>query len=349
MREGRWGNIDAGGVNINDLASPVANSVLTLGDRIRVNDYMVELAGVTVYNGGLSYVTDDYVLVSGIDIFRAIRTVPVGASITDVTYWQPANWSMAMAADINAAAVPNAVATVTANAEFVGDGTTKSFDVGTVYSTAETYSTLVYVDNVRQTASVNYTYDTATTTVTFVTVPTNNSVIRVIGARLIISVKNVNSAAVLNRVTVLPGTGTLFTDLEFETYVYTQTIVSPVSQDYAHFGQSVFISDSTVDLVIGAPNGTAIEATTFDDGTTVFDAQSTRFFDFIANSGVVYTFDFLPAASASVVNPGQFVFGQQIYDSEMDTLDQFGTAVDYTTGLLLIGVPREDFGDSTVN
>ena len=330
-------------------ASPVANGVLTQGDRIRVNDYMVELAGVTAYNGGLSYVTDDYVLVSGVDIFRAIRTVPVGTSITDVTYWQPANWSMAMAADINAAAVPNAVATVTPNAEFVGDGTTKSFGVGTVYSTANTYTTLVYVDNVRQTASVNYTYDAATTTVTFVNAPVNNSEIRVIGARLIISVKNLNSAAALNRVTVLPGTGTLFTDLEFETYVYTQTIVGPVPQDYAHFGQSVFISDSTVDLVIGAPNGTAIESTTFDDGTTVFDAQSTRFFDFVANSGVVYTFDFLPAAAASVTNPGQFVFGQQIYDTEMSTLDQFGAAVDYTTGLLLIGVPGEDFGDSTVN
>jgi hypothetical protein len=331
------------------IESPVANGVLTQGDRIRVNNFMVELAGITAYNSGSSYAIDDYVLVSGIDIFRAVRAVPPGASITDVTYWQPANWSMALAADINAAAVPNAIATTTINAEFVGDGTTNSFNVGTVYSSADTYTTLVYVDNVRQTASVNYTYDAVTTTVTFVNAPVNNSEIRVIGARLIISVKNQSASVALNRITVLPGTGTLFTDLELETYVYSQTITSPVPQDYAHFGQSVFISDSTVDLVIGAPNGTVVEATTFDADTTVFDAQSTRFFDPVANSGVVYTFDFLPAASASVANPGQFVFGQQIYDTEMSTQDQFGTAVDYTTGLLLIGVPGEDFEDSTVN
>ena len=329
--------------------SPVANGILTLGDRIRVNDFMIELAGITVYNSGSSYVSDDFVLVSGTDIFRAIRPVPAGASITDVSYWQPANWSTVLASDINAAAVPNAVATTTANAEFVGDGVTKSFDIGSLYSAADSYTTLVYVDNVRQTATVNYTYDAANTTVNFVNAPINNSVILVIGARLNISVKNFSSSVALNRLTVLPGTGTLFTDLGFETYVYTQTIVSPVPQDYAHFGQSVFISDSTVDLVVGAPNGTVVEATTFDDNTTVFDAQSTRFFDPVANSGVVYTFDFLPAAAASVSNPGQFVFGQQIYDSEMSTQDQFGAAVDYTTGTLLIGVPGEDFEDSTVN
>ena len=327
--------------------SPVANGVLTLGDRIRVNDFMVTLAGITVYNSALSYVTDNFVLVSGTDIFRAVRSVPSGASITDMTYWQPANWSTVLAADINTAAVPNAMATTTDNADFVGDGTTKSFDVGTLYSDAETYTTLVYLDNVRQVAGVNYTYSDGT--VNFVVAPSENSVVRVIGARLIIAAKNLDATVALNRITVLPGTGTLFTNLGFETYVYTQTVVSPVPQDYAHFGQSVFISDSTVDLVIGAPNGTAIEYTTFDNNTTVFDAQSTRYFDAVANSGVVYTFDFLPSAATTVTNPGQFVFGQQIYDTQMNTQDQFGTAIDYTTGILLIGVPGEDFEDSTVN
>jgi hypothetical protein len=54
---------------------------------------------------------------------------------------------------------------------------------------------------------------------------------------------------------------------------------------------------------------------------------------------VVYTFDYLPSSTDSVTNPGNFVFGQQIYDYLTDPLDQWGSAVNYTTGKLLIGSP----------
>jgi hypothetical protein len=43
------------------------------------------------------------------------------------------------------------------------------------------------------------------------------------------------------------------------------------------------------------------------------------------------------------------VFGQQIIDSNSQTLDQFGTSINYTTGTLIIGSPGSDLGDSQAN
>jgi hypothetical protein len=43
------------------------------------------------------------------------------------------------------------------------------------------------------------------------------------------------------------------------------------------------------------------------------------------------------------------VFGQQIYDSEVTNLDQWGSSVSYVSGRLLIGAPGSDLGDSSVN
>lgn len=251
--------------------------------------------------------------------------------------------------DINAAGLPNVQASSTPDIEYIADGITKSFAVGDLWSQAASYTPRVLVDDVVQTLNVDYTYDATDQTVDFVIAPLTESVIKMISGRIIIAVKNINATIPLNRLTVLPGSGTLFDDLGLEVYAYVQTLRSPVPQSYAHFGKSLFISDSTVDLVVGAPDASAISVTTFDAGTTYFDSRSTGFADIVPQSGAVYTYDLLPAASPSVANHGKFVFGQQLYDSEISSLDQFGTAVDYTTGLLLVGSPGEDDGDSGAN
>jgi hypothetical protein len=79
---------------------------------------------------------------------------------------------------------------------------------------------------------------------------------------------------------VAPGSiGTAFDNLEFVTYVSTQTIVSPYPVAYAGFGASLSIDDSAVALVVGAPRGTLYLITVFDLSTTVFDEDATDFFD----------------------------------------------------------------------
>ena len=161
---------------------------------------------------------------------------------------------------------------------------------------------------------------------------------------LTINIVNVAAADEFSRLTVWPGTsGTAFSDLGFVSYAYTQTIDSPNPSVNANFGSVINIDTSALTLVVGAPRGNLYEAEIFDGGTTYFDEHSTTFFTSVLQSGVVYTFDYLPSATDTVSNPGMFVFGQQVFDNSVASLDRWGTAVNYTTGKLLIGSPV-DYG-----
>ena len=167
---------------------------------------------------------------------------------------------------------------------------------------------------------------------------------------LTVSVINLEAATEFNKLTVLPGpSGTAFEDLGFETYSYAQTITSPNPVLTAQFGSSLSVSSDATTLIVGAPFGDIKESVTFDNGTTFFDDNSTTFGDTVSQSGAVYSFDYLPSAESSKLNPGKFVFGQQIYDNSLVTLDQWGSAVSYMNGRLLVGAPGSDLGDSSVN
>lgn len=167
---------------------------------------------------------------------------------------------------------------------------------------------------------------------------------------LTIGVKNSAAATPLNKVNVAPGTiGTTFDDLGFDTYAWTQTILSPYPVEFSGFGSSVSIDNSAINLVVGAPKGSLYLETVFDDGTTIFDAGSTIFFTVVIQSGAVYTYDYLPSSTSNINNPGKFVFGDQINNSNVQPLDGFGTAVNYTSGVLMVGAPKNDSGDSTAD
>jgi hypothetical protein len=251
---------------------------------------------------------------------------------------------------INASAIPNVVASLTPDVTFVADGSTQTFDIGNIYSSASAYTTVVYVNAALQTENVDYTYNNSTKQIIFVTAPTLRASIRVVSGRVTVSVINSAAAVEFNKLTVLPGvTGTAFADLGFTTYLYTQTIVSPNPTAYAQFGASVNVNTGAVNLVVGSPNGDVYEPTTFDAGKTYFDERSTTFFGYINNSGVVYTYDYLPSASISAANPGNFVFGQQVYVNTLQTGDQFGSAVNYRSGRLVVGAPGDDLPDGNQN
>jgi hypothetical protein len=253
-------------------------------------------------------------------------------------------------AAINSAQIPNVVATATPDVALVGDGVTKVFYVGSVYSAAQSYTTVVYIDGVLQTNGVNYSYNNTTQQIFFALAPALNSAIVVRSGRMTVSVKNADAALPFNKVNVLPGvSGTAFADIGFDTYVWVQNISSPKPTYYAKFGSSISINTGSVNLVIGAPNGNVYEPNTFDNGTTYFDEHSTTFFNEIINCGVAYSYDYLPSATTSVTNPGAFVFGQQIYEQNLATGDQFGISVNYRNGRLLAGAPGSDLGDSVVN
>ena len=244
---------------------------------------------------------------------------------------------------INTSGIPNVAATATPDVSLVADGSTKIFNIGNIYSSASAYTTIVYLDSVLQVSGVDYTYNNATQQIAFVSTPPLASIIKVISGRMTISVISAAAAVQYARLTVLPGVnGTAFVDIGFTTYAYTQTIVSPNPTAYAYFGSAVSINTSATNLVVGAPNGNVYEPTTFDAGQTYFDEHSTTFFNQVDNSGVVYTFDYLPSSSESLSNPGKFVFGQQIYNNALETNDLFGFAVNYRDNRLVVGSPGQE-------
>ena len=350
--------LEAGSVdrNINQsrlygvTTSLIANPTLVAGQSIRINDVAVvvpqspnntvkglaEAISPNPYLSTRQYVLGDRVTYN--NFYYVALSTTVGNAPTNTTYWTLST------------PVPNAIATVTPNLIFTGDNNTKTFEVGTIYSAADSYTTVVYIGSTLQTAGVDYVYNSTTKQIVFVDAPVAGSVITIVSGRLTLSVLNLESSTPGNRLTVLPGiTGTLFDTLGFDTFVYAQTILSPNAVTYAQFGSSLNIDTNAVNLVVGAPNGNVYEPVTFDGGKTYFDERSTTFFSPVFNSGVVYSYDYLPSANGSATNPGMFVFGQQIYTTDLVSQDQFGTALNYTSGRLMVGAPGNDLGDSALN
>jgi hypothetical protein len=171
---------------------------------------------------------------------------------------------------------------------------------------------------------------------------------------LTIAIKNLDAVPLRNKLQIAPGAiGTAWNDLGFDVYVYTQTIFSPIVNDFAAFGYSLSADATGAMLVVGAPEGTLVLPTTFDydealqEPTTTFDGNGTEFYSLKIQSGAVYTYDFLPDADVTdITSNGKYVFGQQIGNDLAQPLDTFGIAVDYKSGLLAVGAPGNDAGDS---
>tara|TARA_R110000868_G_scaffold32398_4_gene117811 strand:+ start:8007 stop:22382 length:14376 start_codon:yes stop_codon:yes gene_type:complete len=310
-------NNDSGAVqrNVNQsrvygiIASPIANPALNEGDTLRINNYEVIVPASP--NNTVSG------LASAINSFN------------------------------NGVGIPNVTASVSDDLYFTANGNIKTFDIGVTYSKYDNYTPVVYANTILQVLNTDYTYNNASGIVTFITTPADGTIIHVVSGILTISI--INSAAALagTKLNVLPGlTGTAFTDIGFVNYTYTQTITSPNPTQYARFGSSLTVDSTGLTLVVGAPNGNMYSPVTFDANTTYFDDRSTVFSTTIIQSGVAYTFDYLPSATDTVTNPGKFVFGQQLFTNTTKELDNYGMGLSYITGTLLVGAPGNDLEDS---
>jgi hypothetical protein len=87
----------------------------------------------------------------------------------------------------------------------------------------------------------------------------------------------------------------------------------------------------------------------WDNNTTDWDAGATEFFSGVPQSGAVYTYDYLASATPSVTNPGKFIFGTQVEIPSLVYGDNFGTAVNYNSGILWMSAPGDDIEDSSLS
>ena len=103
------------------------------------------------------------------------------------------------------------------------------------------------------------------------------------------------------------------------------------------FGSSISVTADAKLLAVGSAGSQGEESTTFDNDATQIDKHTTKFIDYIMNSGVVYMFDSL--IDYKVANdPGTYIYGQEL-SAQLTSGDQFGTSIVATRDVVVVGAP----------
>ena len=204
-----------------------------------------------------------------------------------------------------------------------------------------------------------------------------NIIARAFNQTLQISVIN-DTVEVANNIIDITAEQSVLNSLGLILYTNTQRITSPTYATEGLFGSAIAMSQRD-SIVVSAPTATRISETTFDytdtllitdswdvkpwdsalwsqetidetlvceprvlENYTFFDQGTTTFVDQFENSGVVYEYDFLPSADESIVNPGQYVFGQYCQlntTTDIGLEPLFGTSVAHNDGVIVVGAP----------
>ena len=115
-------------------------------------------------------------------------------------------------------------------------------------------------------------------------------------------------------------------------------IIHPNSE-VGNFGTSVSVSSDGKFLAIGSLDSASLETTTFDKGMLLIDSSTTVFIDYILNSGAVYLFE--PLFDQTKTNDtGVYTFTQDL-STQLYAGDAYGTSIDISTGLIIVGAPGE--------
>lgn len=156
-------------------------------------------------------------------------------------------------------------------------------------------------------------------------------------SKLEIAVVNLDIAPPLDRLSVLPGQGTLFDDVKLSVLPHVQNIYAPRYQANAFFGASLSINETSDSLAVGAPSGSIIDPLGENPDRIVFDKFDNS--GAINESGAVYMFDMLQSGNRSFEEPAQFVFAEQITDNGVRSNDSYGTQVSYINFQLVASSP----------
>ena len=120
------------------------------------------------------------------------------------------------------------------------------------------------------------------------------------------------------------------------TYEFNELIAHPFG-DIGAFGTSVSVSGDANVLAVGSIGSPSREDTTFDKTLLIIDSDTTKFVDYVANSGATYLFE--PLINQAVINDlGQYVFIQEL-ETQVVAGEQFGSSVDVTRGVIAVGAP----------
>ncbi len=165
--------------------------------------------------------------------------------------------------------------------------------------------------------------------------------------KLIIQVVDTQISLINEKLLISAFDNNTLSELGIEVFAKTQIIKAPHETGPTQFGKTIKFNEFD-NVVISAPAGIRYEGTTFDftddenlDNDTVFDNNATRFVDTALNAGAVYMFDYLNNYQESLLNPGKFVFAQNVNSNSQDYGAQpmYGTALDFNAYKVIIGTP----------
>ena len=124
------------------------------------------------------------------------------------------------------------------------------------------------------------------------------------------------------------GTSTLaYVNLGLNIFDHQQTLVSPLDQETARFGDQLALNPAGTRILIGATRATGRLRNTFDNGNTTFDIRSTKFNTVYYKSGSAYLYEYQGDAYETQIDHGNFVFAQQFTSNNVREGDYFGTGV----------------------
>lgn len=126
-------------------------------------------------------------------------------------------------------------------------------------------------------------------------------------------------------------------------YAFKETILSPSIQNGERFGHRIAVNPNGTSFAVSSSTGGNDKITTFDDDSgnrTTFDAYSLNFVDKVSGTGAVYTYSKLG---------DNFVFGQKLASNDLQTNDQFGTGLAYSSTSLYVGAPNFAIDDNDIN
>ena len=118
-----------------------------------------------------------------------------------------------------------------------------------------------------------------------------------------------------------------YVDLGINIFDYFQTIVSPVDQDTANFGNQLALNPAGDRLLVGANSATGRIENTFDDSGTTFDIHTTKFSAVYYKSGSAYLYEYQGDAFETQIDHGNFAFAQLFAAPNLETNDYFSTSV----------------------
>ena len=148
----------------------------------------------------------------------------------------------------------------------------------------------------------------------------------------------------LTRLDILPGTtGTALDGLGLNIYELTQTLQHPRYGVPERFGTKIAIDDTGKTVLIASEGGNTLKTSTFDDETTLFDKDTTRFIDSLNASGAVYVYDYLNPPGETLATPGKLLYNQVLQNAFVLTGDNFGSSVDINNGWAVVGAENSSY------